>query len=93
VGDKGAFFGDLVEDEEWEIYYNRAQLNKDVWDRHVRSPLKVQAAAQLLVNVLTKEILTTTNGTSSTHSGAGCQLSLTIARTSPSSARPQLSRA
>jgi hypothetical protein len=39
----------------------------------------------------TKEILTTRSGTSSTHSGAGCQLLIAIARTSPSSAEPQLS--
>jgi hypothetical protein len=39
----------------------------------------------------TMDILTTTSGTSSTHSGAGCQLLTTIARMSPSSAEPQLS--
>jgi hypothetical protein len=38
----------------------------------------------------TKEILTKRSGTSSTHSGAGCQLSIAIARTNPSSAEPQL---
>jgi hypothetical protein len=39
----------------------------------------------------TKEIMTTTSSTCSTHSGNGCLLLTTIARTNPSSAEPQLS--
>jgi hypothetical protein len=35
VGDERAFFGNFVEDEDREIYYDRAQLNEHVWDRHV----------------------------------------------------------
>jgi hypothetical protein len=49
VRDKGNLPDNLVEDKEWETYYDRAQLNKNVWDRHVWSPCEAQAAAQLLV--------------------------------------------
>jgi hypothetical protein len=49
VRDEGDFPGVLEDDEEWEIYYDRVQLNKHMRDRHVWSPREVQAAAQLLV--------------------------------------------
>jgi hypothetical protein len=41
VGDEGDFLDNLLEDEEWEIYYNRAQLNKHVRDRHMWGPHEV----------------------------------------------------
>jgi hypothetical protein len=102
TGDEGDFPGNLVDNEEGETnYYDPTQLNKHVRERHVWSPVKLKQLRNYSFNVLpnyikgrqrdTMEILTATSGTSSTHSSAGCQLSIAIARTSPSSAEPQLS--
>jgi hypothetical protein len=38
VRDEGDFPDSLVDDEEWETYYDHMQLNEHVRDRHVWSP-------------------------------------------------------
>jgi uncharacterized protein YfkK (UPF0435 family) len=49
VRDEEDFPDNLVNDKEWETYYDQTQLNKHVRDRHAWSPREVQAAALLLV--------------------------------------------
>jgi hypothetical protein len=49
VREEGDFLDNLMDNKEWETYYDQMQLNKHVRDRHVWSPREVQAAAQLLV--------------------------------------------
>jgi hypothetical protein len=95
VRDKGDFPRGHVDYEEGETdYYNPTQLKEHMRARQVWSPVKFKQLRNYLFNVLpksmeecrrdTREILTTSS-TSRTHSSTGCQLSIAIATTSPSS--------